>query len=133
MFLITWAGEAVGASGLVKHTPVTVRSSAWKKAKLKYLLKGKVKVRCLVLPLGESESEIVLKRKSESIGEETTFLCLEESESESTGEATFAFIKNLIFFHWPTWNRGSRSGPLPSPPRSMPLVWLCITSWSSSF
>ena len=34
-FLKTWAGEAVGASGLVKHTPVTVRSSAWKKVKVK--------------------------------------------------------------------------------------------------
>ena len=51
--------------------------------KLKYLLKGKVKVRCSVLPLGESESEIVLNRKSESTGEETVFLCLEESESEN--------------------------------------------------
>ena len=63
--------------------------------KLEYLLKGKVKVRschCSVLPLGESESEIVLKRKSESIGEETSFLCLEESESESTGEATFLHL-----------------------------------------
>ena len=35
MFLKTWAGEAVGARGLVKHTPVTVRSSAWKKLKVK--------------------------------------------------------------------------------------------------
>ena len=60
--------------------------------KLKYLLKGKVKVRschCSVLPLEEGERERVLNRKSESIGEETTFLCLEESESESTCEATF--------------------------------------------
>ena len=37
----------------------------------------------------------MLKRKSESIGEETTFLCLEESES--TGEATLLHLQRISF------------------------------------
>ena len=61
---------------------VKKRFLLYQKGKLKHLLKGKLKVRCLVFPLGESESEIVLNRKSESTGEETVFLCLEESESK---------------------------------------------------
>ena len=50
---------------------------------------------CAVLRLEESESEIVLKRKSETIGDETSFLWLKESENESTGEATFLYWNRL--------------------------------------